>query len=159
MQTAWDKINPGFPFEYRLLDAAYDELYVEEERLGKIFKYFSILTILISCLGLFGLAAFIAEQRIKEIGIRKVMGAGVAQILTTLSGSFLKWVVIANIIAIPVTYYVMSRWLAGYAYHARLSPWIFILAAVISLFIALVTVSFQTIRAAYRNPVEALKYE
>jgi hypothetical protein len=159
MQKAWEKTNPGFPFEYRLLDAAYDELYVEEDRLGKIFKYFSILTILISCLGLFGLAAFMAEQRTKEIGIRKVMGAGVAQILATLSGSFLKWVIIANIIAIPVTYYAMSRWLEGYAYHARLSPWIFILAAVISLFIALVTVSFQTIRAAYRNPVEALKYE
>ncbi len=100
-----------------------------------------------------------AEQRTKEIGIRKVMGAGVSQILTTLSGSFLKWVVIANIIAIPVTYYAMSRWLEGYAYHARLSLWIFILAAVISLFIALVTVSFQTVRAAYRNPVDALKYE
>jgi putative ABC transport system permease protein len=87
------------------------------------------------------------------------MGAGVSQILTTLSASFLKWVVIANIIAIPLTYYFMSRWLAGYAYHARLSLWIFILAALISLFIALITVSFQTIRAAYRNPVDALKYE
>jgi putative ABC transport system permease protein len=159
MQEAWGKINPGFPFEYHMLDAAYDELYVQEDRLGKIFRYFSILTILISCLGLFGLAAFMAEQRTKEIGIRKVMGASVSQVLTTLSGSFLKWVLIANMIAIPVTYYVMSRWLDGYAYHAHLSAWIFILAAVISLLIALVTVGFQTVRAAYRNPVEALKYE
>jgi len=159
MQTAWEKTNPGFPFEYQSLDASYDELYIEEDRLGKIFRYFSILTILISCLGLFGLAAFMAEQRTKEIGIRKVMGAGISQILTTLSGSFLKWVIIANIIAWPVTYYIMSRWLESYAYHARLAPWIFLLAAVISLFIALVTVSFQTIRAASRNPVNALKYE
>lgn len=159
MQNAWERTNPGFPFEYRLLDTAYDELYANEERLGQIFKYFSILTILISCLGLFGLAAFMAEQRTKEIGIRKVLGAGVLQLLSTLSGSFLKWVLIANIIAIPLTWYTMSRWLEGYAYHARLSAWIFILAAVISLFIALVTISFQTIRAAYRNPVEALKYE
>jgi putative ABC transport system permease protein len=159
MQDVWEKTNPGFPFEYRSLDAAFDELYVQEDRLGKIFRYFSILTILISSLGLFGLAAFMAEQRTKEIGIRKVMGADVSQILTTLSGSFLKWVVIANIIAIPVTYYVMNRWLDGYAYHAKLSLWIFLLAAVISLFIAVVTVSFQTVRAAYRNPVDALKYE
>jgi putative ABC transport system permease protein len=159
MQAAWEKTNPGFPFEYHSLDSAYSELYIQEDRLGEIFKYFSILTILISCLGLFGLAAFIAEQRTKEIGIRKVMGAAVNQILTTLSGSFLKWVLIANIIAIPVTWYVMSRWLDGYAYHARLSAWIFILAGAISLLIAMVTVSFQTVRAAYRNPVEALKYE
>jgi putative ABC transport system permease protein len=159
MQDAWQKINPGFPFEFQFLDAFYDELYIEEDRLGKIFKYFSILTILISCLGLFGLAAFMAEQRTKEIGIRKVMGAGVSQILSTISGSFLKWVVIANLIAWPITYYAMSRWLEDYAYHARLSPWIFILAAIISLFIALLTVSFQTIRAASRNPVNALKYE
>lgn len=159
MQDTWEKINPGFPFEYKNLDAAYDELYISEDRLGSIFKYFSILTIMISCLGLFGLAAFMAEQRTKEIGIRKVMGAGALRILATLSGNFLKWVIIANVIAWPVAYYAMNRWLEGYAYHTRLSPWIFFLAGFISLFIALLTVSIQTIRAAFRNPVEALKYE
>ncbi len=159
MQNVWDKTNPGFPFEYKFLDASYDELYTSVDKLGKIFKYFSFLTIMISCLGLFGLAAFMAEQRTKEIGIRKVMGAGISQILVTLSGSFLKWVIIANVIAWPVAYYAMSRWLEGYAYHAFLAPWIFILAGIISLFIALLTVSFQTLRAASRNPVDALKYE
>jgi putative ABC transport system permease protein len=159
MEEAWEKINPGFPFEYKFLDAAYDELYTDEARLGQIFKYFSFLTILISCLGLFGLAAFMAEQRTKEIGIRKVMGASVTQVLKTLSESFLKWVLIANLIAWPVAYYAMSRWLDGYVYHTGLSPWIFILAGLISIFIALITVSFQTIRAANRNPMEALKYE
>jgi putative ABC transport system permease protein len=159
MQNTWEKINPGFPFEYKFLDASYDELYISEDRLGKIFKYFSILTILISCLGLFGLAAFMAEQRTKEIGIRRVFGADISQIFFTLSGNFLKWVVVANIIAWPVTYYIMSRWLEGYVYHARLSPWIFILAATISLIIAIITVSFQTLKAAYRAPIDALKYE
>ena len=159
MQNAWEKANPGFPFEYKSLDSYYDELYIAEDRLGEIFKYFSILTILISCLGLFGLAAFMAEQRTKEIGIRKVMGAGISQIMATLSGSFLKWVVLANIIAWPATYFIMNRWLQDYAYHTSLSAWIFLLAAVISLFIALVTISYQTIRTASRNPVNAIKYE
>ena len=159
MQDIWETTNPGFPFEYRFLDAAYDELYMAEDRLGKIFKYFSILTILISCLGLFGLAAFLAEQRTKEIGIRKILGAGISQIIATLAGSFLKWVVLANIIAWPVTYFIMTRWLEGYAYHTKLSVWIFLTAAIISLSIALTTVSFQTLRAAARNPVNAIKYE
>jgi ABC-type antimicrobial peptide transport system permease subunit len=159
MQEVWEKTNPGFPFEYRFLDAAYDELYMAEDRLGKIFKYFSILTILISCLGLFGLAAFLAEQRTKEIGVRKILGAGISQIIATLAGSFLKWVVLANIIAWPVTYFIMTRWLEGYAYHTKLSVWIFLTAAIISLSIALATVSFQTLRAAARNPVNSIKYE
>lgn len=159
MQNIWEKTNPGFPFEYHFLDEAYAELYISEDRLGQIFKYFSFLTILISCLGLFGLAAFMAEQRTKEIGIRKVMGAGISQIITTLAGNFLKWVVLANIIAWPVSYFIMSRWLDGYAYHAKLSLWIFLAATAVSLLIALFTVSFQTLRAASRDPVKALKYE
>jgi predicted permease len=159
LQNEWEKINPGFPFEYKFLDAAYDELYTAEDRLGTIFKYFSILTVLISCLGLFGLAAFMSEVRTKEIGIRRVMGASVSQVFAALSGSFLVWVLVANVIAWPVSYYIMGRWLGEYAYHARLAPWIFLLAAAISLIIALGTVSFQSIRAANRDPVRALKYE
>jgi hypothetical protein len=159
LQDVWEKTNPGFPFEYRFLDAAYDELYMAEDRLGRIFKYFSILTILISCLGLFGLAAFLAEQRTKEIGVRKILGAGIPRIISTLAGGFLKWVVLANIIAWPVTYFIMTRWLEGYAYHTKLSGWIFLTAAIISLSIALATVSFQTLRSASRNPVNAIKYE
>jgi putative ABC transport system permease protein len=113
----------------------------------------------ISCLGLFGLAAFMAEQRTREIGIRKIMGASVSRILRTLSESYIKWVLIANVIAWPLSYYLMSRWLQQYVYSTRLSLWIFLLAAMISLVITLVTVSIQTFRAASRNPVEALKYE
>lgn len=159
LQQVWDKTNPGFPFEYDLMDAAYDELYSSESRLGSIFRYFSILTILISGLGLFGLAAFMAEQRTKEIGIRKVLGADVRKILALLSGNFLKWVFVANLLAWPVAWFVMDRWLDGYKYHTPLSPWIFLLAAGLSLLIALVTVFFQTMRAASRNPLDALKYE
>jgi putative ABC transport system permease protein len=159
MQKTWEKINPGFPFEYKLLDDSYDELYASEDRLGNIFKYFSILAIVISCLGLFGLAAFMAEQRTKEIGIRKVMGAEVPNLVIKLSGEFLIWVLIANIIAWPVTYIIMGRWLQDYAYHTRLTPWIFILATALSLVIAFMTVSSQVFWAATRDPVNSLKYE
>jgi putative ABC transport system permease protein len=159
VQKMWEKINPGFPFGYKLLDDAFKELYTSEDRLGNIFKYFSILAIVISCLGLFGLAAFMAEQRTKEIGIRKVMGAGVANLVTKLSGEFLIWVIVANIIAWPVAWYAMSRWLQGYVYHARLSAWIFILSAIISIIIAFLTVSTQVFWAATRDPVNSLKYE
>jgi putative ABC transport system permease protein len=159
MRNSWEKANPGFPFEYKYLDASYEELYRSEEKLGKIFRYFSILTILISCLGLFGLAAFIAEQRTKEVGVRKVLGANIYNIFTTLSGEFMKWVLIANLIAWPVAYYAMNRWLLGYAYHTSLSIWIFLLTAVISLLIAMLTVSYQAIRTAQQHPVKSLKYE
>lgn len=159
LQDAWEKINPGFPFEYQFLEDSYRELYISEDRLGRIFKYFAILSVFISCLGLFGLAAFMAEQRKKEIGIRKILGAGLSRTIITLSGSYLKWVLMANIFAWPATYFTMNRWLEGYAYHTRLSPWIFILSGLLSLFIALVTVSYQTLRAASRNPVKAIKYE
>jgi putative ABC transport system permease protein len=100
-----------------------------------------------------------AEQRTKEIGIRKVLGAGISRILVTLSGSYLKWVLLANIIACPVSYYFMGRWLEGYAYHTRLSPWIFIVSALASLFIAFFTIGYQTLRAASKDPVKAIKYE
>ena len=159
MRNSWEKANPGFPFEYKYLDDSYEELYRSEEKLGKIFRYFSILTILISCLGLFGLAAFIAEQRTKEVGVRKVLGANIYNIFTALSGEFMKWVIIANLIAWPLAYYAMNRWLLGYAYHTRLSIWIFLLTAVISLLIAMLTVSYQAIRTAQQHPVKSLKYE
>ncbi len=159
MRNRWENANPGFPFEYKFLDDSYEELYRSEEKLGKIFRYFSILTILISCLGLFGLAAFIAEQRTKEVGVRKVMGANTYDIFRTLSGEFIKCVIIANLIAWPVAYFAMNRWLLSYAYHTRLSLWIFLLTAIISLLIAILTVSFQTIRIAQQHPVKSLKYE
>jgi ABC-type antimicrobial peptide transport system permease subunit len=159
LQSTWEKANPGFPFEYKYLDASYEGLYRSEEKLGNIFRYFSILTILISCLGLFGLAAFMAEQRTKEIGIRKVLGADFYNIFSTLSGEFIKWVIIANLIAWPLAYYTMNHWLLSYAYHTRLSVWIFLVTAVASILIAMLTVSYQAIRTAQQHPVKSLKYE
>jgi len=159
MRNSWEKANPGFPFEYKYLDASYEELYRSEEKLGKIFRYFSILTILISCLGLFGLAAFIAEQRTKEVGVRKVLGANIYNIFTTLSSEFMKWVIIANLIAWPVAYYAMNHWLLGYAYHTRLSLWIFLLTGIVSLLIAMFTISYQALITARQHPIKSLKYD
>ena len=159
MRRAWERINPGFPFEYGFLKEAYSALYTSEARLSRIFRYFTILTIFISCLGLFGLAAYMAEQRTREIGIRKVMGAEVQGLVIKLSAEFIKWVVIANLLAIPVAYVLMDRWLDGYEYHASLSVWLFLGAVMTSLVIALMTVIVQTIRAASKSPATSLKYE
>jgi putative ABC transport system permease protein len=120
---------------------------------------FSAFAILIACLGLFGLSSFLAEQKTREVGIRKIMGASVLRITTHLSIEFTRWVLIANIIAWPAAYFIMKRWLENFAYHVNI-PWlVFFLALIISLAIAVFTVSFQTIRSAFRNPVEAIKYE
>ena len=154
-----EKFAPGYPFNYHFLDEALDDLYRSEERIGTIFRYFSVLAIFISCLGLFGLASFMAEQRTKEIGIRKVLGATVSNIVLLLSKEFAKWVFVANVIAWPIAYYAVNKWLQGFAYRTTIGLWIFILAAVMVLFIALLTVSYQSFKAAMANPVNALKYE
>ena len=159
MEKIWGQFAPGFPFNYRFMDEAIDNLYRSEQQIGKIFRYFAILAIFISCLGLFGLASFMAEQRIKEIGIRKVLGATVSNIFLLLSKEFVKWVLIANIIAWPVAYFAMNKWLQGYAYRINIAVFSFILAAVLVLAIALFTVSYQTVRAATANPADALRYE
>jgi putative ABC transport system permease protein len=159
MEKIWGQFAPGYPFNYRFMDEAIDNLYRSEQQIGTLFGYFSILAIFISCLGLFGLASFMAEQRTKEIGIRKVLGATVSNILLLLSKEFAKWVLIANLIAWPVAYYAMNRWLQGYAYRINIALWSFILAAVLALAIALFTVSYQAVRAATANPADALRYE
>jgi ABC-type antimicrobial peptide transport system permease subunit len=159
MEKVWGKFAPGYPFNYRFMDEAIDSMYRSEQQIGTLFRYFSILAILISCLGLFGLASFMAEQRTKEIGIRKVLGATVSNVLLLLSKEFAKWVLIANIIAWPIAYYAMSRWLEGYAYRINIAVWSFVSAAVLALAIALFTVSYQAIRAATANPADALRYE
>jgi len=151
--------NPGFPFEYRFLDDDYDLIYRRIEREMSIIRTFTILAILISCLGLFGLAAYTAEQRTKEIGIRKVMGATVPGIVALLSREYAKWVLAANLVAWPVSYFLMRSWLQDYAYRIGLGPLYFILAAVISVLVAQLTVSFQAIKAARSNPVNSLRYE
>ena len=159
MENVWGQFVPGYPFTYRFMDEAIDNLYRSEQQIGTLFRYFSILAIFISCLGLFGLASFMAEQRTKEIGIRKVLGATVSNILLLLSKEFAKWVLIANVIAWPFAYYAMNKWLQGYAYRINIAVWSFILAAVLALAIALFTVSYQAVRAATANPADALRYE
>jgi len=151
--------NPGFPFEYRFLDDDYDRMYRGVEREMAVVHTFTILAILISCLGLFGLAAYTAEQRTKEIGIRKVMGASVPGIVVLLSKEYAKWVLVANVIAWPVSYFLMRGWLQDFHYRIGLGLPVFLLAAAISVLIAQLTVSFQAVRAARSNPVNSLRYE
>jgi putative ABC transport system permease protein len=159
LQNKMAQIDPNRPFEYSFLDDSFDSQYRAEERLSSLFSYFSLLAIFIACLGLFGLASFTAEQRTKEIGVRKALGASVSGIVVLLSKEFFKWILISNIIAWPVAYYLLHRWLQGFAYRANLTLVVFIFAAVLSFVVALVTVGFQAIRAAMSNPSESLRYE
>ena len=130
-----------------------------EQRIGKIFRYFTVLTVFIACLGLFGLASFMAERRTKEIGIRKVLGAGIPGIVLSLTREFARWVLVANVFAWPVAYFVSKRWLQGFAYRIDLGWEIFVFSAVIALIIAVATVSYQAMKAATANPIKALRYE
>jgi len=159
IEEVWKTFAPGFDFRYRFMDEALDLLYRAEQRTGTIFRIFTLLAVSISCLGLFGLASYLAEQRTKEIGIRKVLGATVSHIVFLLSRDFTKWVMVANLIAWPVAYYAMRQWLQGFAYRIPLPWWVFGLSALLALAIALLTVSYQSVRAAVSNPVDALKYE
>ena len=155
----WKKYAGNEAFEYNFLDQNLAHLYVAEQRTSKIATTFSILAILIACLGLLGLAAFVTEQRTKEIGVRKVLGASVPEIILLLSKEFVKWVLIANIIAWPAAYYIMNNWLNNFAYRINIGIWTFIFSGIIALIIALVTVSSHAIRAATANPIKSLRYE
>ncbi len=159
IEDTWNTFFPGTPFEYHFLDEAYDRLYRAEQRMGVLFNYFTGLALLVSCLGLFGLASFMAEKRTKEIGIRKVLGASIYGIVVLLNKQFSKWILMANLIAWPIAYYVMFRWLQGFAYRINLGIGTFILAALIALGIAVITVSYQSLKAAWTNPIEAIRYE
>lgn len=159
IETSWHKLNPNEPFEYSFLDEDFQKNYVAETRLSSIVAYFTLIAILISCLGLFALATFSAEQRIKEIGVRKVLGASVTGIVALLSKDFLKLVTIAIVVAIPIAWYIMQKWLQDFAYRVNLSWWVFLLAGVIAVVIAVITISFQAIRAANANPVKSLRTE
>jgi putative ABC transport system permease protein len=159
IQQKWGEIFPGEQFEYTFLNSRIDLLYKSESRMRSIFLIFSILSIFVACLGLFGLAAFTAEERTKEIGVRKVLGASTANILLLLSKEFSKWVLFANLIAWPVAYYIMHRWLQNFAYQTSIGLWPFLLSALMALIIALLTVSYQSVRAALTDPVECLRYE
>ncbi len=153
------KYNPQYPFEYSFVNEAYAKKFHEEQTTATLTAFFAGLTIFISCLGLFGLAAYMAENRVKEIGVRKVLGASVTHITTLLSRDFVMLVVVAILVASPVAWWSMDRWLAGYTYHVAISGWTFLLAGMVALLIALCTVSFQAIRAALANPATSLRSE
>ncbi|HMB90509.1 MAG TPA: FtsX-like permease family protein, partial [Rhodothermales bacterium] len=159
VQQAWQRFVPERPLLYAFLDDELDEAYRAELRLGNLFGAFAVLAVVIACLGLFGLAAFTAERRTKEIGIRKVLGATVSHLVALLSKDFLKLVGVAFVIAAPLAYFIMSRWLEDFAYRIDLSVWIFVLAGAAALGIALLTVSYQALRAALTDPVKSLRYE
>jgi len=159
IKTTFKSFDPGLPIDFHFLDDDYDNLYRTERRMGKIFSYFSLLAIIISCLGLIGLSSFMTERRTKEIGIRKINGAKSIEIFSLLSREYIIWVMISIIIACPIAWYVMHKWLQNFAYRIDISLWVFVMAGVLALLIALLTVSFQSYRAASRNPVEALRYE
>ena len=159
LEKLYHKFSPGLPFEYRFLDAQYQSLYAAEQRVSVLSRYFAGIAILISCLGLFGLAAFTAERRVKEIGIRKILGATNFGIVGLLSGDFTKMVMVAIFVALPVSYLIGLKWLESFAYKVDLEWWFFIVAGFSALLIAWITVSLQTLKAARTNPCECLRNE
>ena len=159
LENTWKKFAGSQAFDYNFLDQNLAHLYISDQRTSKIASIFSILAIFIACLGLLGLASFVTEQRTKEIGIRKVLGASIPSLLFMLSKEFLKWVLIANIIAWPVAYYVMNNWLNNFAYKVNISLWIFVLSGIAALIIALLTIISHAVRASTANPVKSLRYE
>ncbi|HSQ45176.1 MAG TPA: FtsX-like permease family protein, partial [Ginsengibacter sp.] len=159
LKKQWDSFNPEGPLSYTFLDDNFAKLYASEIRTQQIFSAFAIIAIIIASLGLFGLSAFVIEQRTKEIGIRKVLGASVQNVLLLVSKEFLLLVSIAFIISIPVTWWAMHNWLQDFAYRINISVWVFIMAGILAILIALLTVSFQAIKAAVANPVKSLRTE
>jgi len=159
IEKIFKKYAPRFPFDYRFMNERLNELYTWERQTGQTISYFSVLTIIIACVGLFGLSSYTAEQRTKEIGIRKAMGASVRQIVGMLINEFVRCIVIANIFAWPIAYFANNDWLEDYAFRISQSPWSFVFAAVLTLIIGLLTVIYQAVKAAVANPVETLRYE
>lgn len=155
----WEEISPSFPIEYGFLEENLDNLYSEERKYEKILIYFSILAILIACLGVFGMASFMTEKRTKEIGIRKVLGSKIPGIILLLSRQYTVWILISFIISGPIAYYFMNKWLQNFVYHTKLSWWIFLISLLIAMSIALLTVSYKVFKAANKNPADSLRYE
>ncbi len=159
VKSQWKALWPDHPFEHFFLDTDFDRQYRADEQIGNVFGIFTFLGLFIACLGLLGLASFTAESRTKEIGIRKVLGASVRGIILMLSRQFTKWILLANCIAWPVAYYFIDRWLKNFAFRANIEVWTFVLSGALVLFVALLTVSYQSIKAAVANPVDSLRYE
>jgi ABC-type antimicrobial peptide transport system permease subunit len=159
VEETWNSIIRNYPFEHSFVDQEIEDMYSNWDRVSSLLKYFAVLAIAIACLGLFGLASFMAEQRTKEIGVRKVLGASTGSLMLLMSKDFTKWVLLANVIAWPVSYYAMDKWLEDFAYRIDIGIETFVLSAVFALLIALLTVMYQSVRAATANPVESIKYE
>ncbi|MES1220223.1 MAG: FtsX-like permease family protein, partial [Bacteroidota bacterium] len=159
IEKTWVKLNPGTPFVYSFIDQDFQRNYEKEQRTSRIVIYFTIIAIFIACLGLFGLAAFSAEQRTKEIGIRKVLGASVGSVTALLSKDFIKLILISIVIASPVAWYFMNKWLQNFEYRITISWWMFAAAGLLAVLVALITVSFQAVKAALMNPVKSLRTE
>lgn len=159
LKENWDLINPGAPFAYYFLDDRIDMLYQSEKQMAAIIRYFTLIAVIISCMGLFGLASFMAEQRTREIGIRKVLGSTVPGIVGLFSREIIRWVVMSDLLAFPLAYLFVKNWLSHFAYRTSIDVWIFLLAGILALIVALISVSYQTIKASNINPIKALKYE
>ena len=159
IKATYTDLIDGAPFEITFVDDAINQWYLKEEKAGKIIGYFTILSFIISFMGILAMSTFYMQQRTKEIGIRKVNGASIAQILSLLSKNFLKWIGLAFVIAVPISWYAIGRWLENFSYKTPMSWWIFALAGITAFGIALLTISWQSIKAARRNPVEVLRDE
>jgi putative ABC transport system permease protein len=159
IQKKWTSYAGERPFRYSFLDETFANLYKSDQRFNQVILYLTILAITIGCLGLFGLTAFTVERRTREIGIRKVVGASAGSIVVLLSKDFIRLVMLAILIAVPIAWYAMDKWLQNFAYRVHISWWIFLLAGALAVLIALVTISFQAVRAALTNPVRALRSE
>jgi putative ABC transport system permease protein len=159
IRNKWDEVHPGNPFDYIWVDAFYNSQFIRWQQFSRMSTFFSSIAIFIACIGLIGLTSLMLTSRTKEIGIRKVNGAKIWQVMLMLNMDFVKWVAIAFVIATPIAYYAMDKWLQNFAYRTQLSWWVFALAGLLALVIALLTVSWQSWLAARRNPVEALRYE
>jgi large-conductance mechanosensitive channel len=159
LENMWKQYSPSYPFKYAFMDDAFADTYKADQQVGKLFNCFAIITILISCLGLLGLVTYTAETKVKEIGIRKTLGASVGSIVALLTKDFIMPVLIAAVIALPVAYWAMDMWLQNFAYRTTISWWVFVLAAIGAIAIALATISYQSIKAALMSPVKAIKME
>jgi putative ABC transport system permease protein len=159
VQSTWAGFSPDLPLDYIFLDSIYNQLYSNEIQAQTLLQIFSGLAIFIACLGLLGLASFMAEQRRKEIGIRKVFGASAGNIYSLLSREFIKWILIANVIAWPVSWWALDNWLNNYAYRVPLSWWFFILSGAITFTITMLIISYQGLKSAVANPVDSIRYE
>jgi putative ABC transport system permease protein len=159
IKSTWANINPGAPFDYSFIDNRLNNLYEREANIQKLLIVFAAISILIACLGLFGLSSHTANERRKEIGIRRVLGASISGIISMLSSEYTKWILLSNIIAWPLAWYMMDKWLMNFTYRIDIGWQVFILSGLIALLIAQLTVITQTVRVAVSNPIDAIKYE